>query len=135
MIHRENQARVSAILSSALLIISVVGLAGRPAAAAPHSSLPARLLPLVDDLEAQLRLSYEFNRPVYRERVQYTLAVIRAWQQSAQSPRDEALLEGWLHDAIERSLPGRRARLAAIPGFRSPPVDLLPAAEDRSPIA
>jgi hypothetical protein len=81
---------------------------------------PARLLPLVNDLEDQLQLAYGFDRPALDARIQYTLEVIAAWQRSTHSAQDEALLEGWLHDAIERSLPGRRASLAHVPAFSRP---------------
>jgi hypothetical protein len=87
------------------------------AAASEASPIPERLLPLARELEVQFHVSYDSAPPVYRQRIQYTLDVFEAWRRSGRTQRDEALLEGWLHDAMERSLPGGRVRLGPIPEF------------------
>lgn len=87
---------------------------------ADSPDFPVRLLPSIDGLERQLILSYGASRPVLQRRVQYTLDVVAAWQRSGRTPGDEALLGRWIHDAVERSLPGRREPLPSMPGFTAP---------------
>jgi hypothetical protein len=84
---------------------------------AASPDFPKRLLPLVDDLDVQLQLTFGPSRPILDGRVQYTLRVVAAWQASGRAPLDEALLEGWLRDAIVRSTPGRREPLPPLPEF------------------
>ena len=103
------------IAAGAVLACSL--LRASSAEASETSPIPERLLPLARELEIQFHVSYDSAPPVYRQRIQYTLDVFEAWQRSGRTQRDEALLEGWLHDAIERSLPGGRTRLGPIPAF------------------
>ncbi len=116
----------------------LVTLCGRPAAAQADRS--SELQGLVNDLGYQLELVEQFDRPAAERRSRQLAIALDRWNTSTRNQQDFEIMQQWLQQSIQASLPGRAKAIPELPWFsqrlarqehvRTPPQDDEPLATD-----
>ncbi len=102
------------------LVLVVSSLAFPAASAAEPVDRSSLLQQRVNDLAYQLDLIKPFDRSKGDSRLQELQQAITAWNDADRHEADFEVMEAWLQEATQASLPGSRDRMPPAPRFASP---------------